>query len=148
MPEGTMSKSLVGTKNSSKAITELVAATPRALSRVSSVYPHLEWKPFLRTYTAIEQDGMKAIVDNEGSIQLYDLRVDPLEGQNLALAHAAEARDLAEGIAAWKGSFKQYDPASGDRVIVRGKDKEVRQQLEALGYLGEWEPTDDKDEDY
>ncbi|MBT3218383.1 MAG: sulfatase [Proteobacteria bacterium] len=147
MAEGTMSKSLVDPTESSKPITELVAATPRALSRVSKVFPQLEWKPFLRTYTSIEKDGLKVIINNEGLVELYNLHQDPLESQNLANERPQQARELLDSIEAWKSTFDVYDPAQGDEVIVKGKDKAVRQQLEALGYLDEWE-DEDKGEDY
>jgi len=74
----------------------------------------------------------KLILDQrKGTVELYDLEKDPGENRNLAGENEAEARALLERLKRWLLFLDQ----SGTPVTTIDLDEEMKQGLEALGYL-------------
>jgi hypothetical protein len=66
------------------------------------------------------------------ALELYDLRADPGERQNLAARYPDRAAELrAEVLRRVHGE----DPDT-DEEVPSAADAELRKQLEALGYIG------------
>lgn len=145
-PAGTLSESLVDpSKLSGKAFSELVAATPMALDRMTKAGEQFEWGPFLRTYEAAQDVGHKCIVshDKDGGDEqrkLFDLRADPGELHDLAAAKAPAAYALCGDITTWRATFPAYDKATAE-AAPHTTSPELTERLRALGYLDEGTPA-------
>jgi len=78
----------------------------------------------------IRTDHYKYIRGSDGSRDLYDLRHDPGETEDLADTHGDVVADLDATLDEWSDSFEHAD-LTGD-VEMR---EETRARLEDLGYL-------------
>jgi len=85
--------------------------------------------PSRRPGTAKIEGTLKTIVNIDGSVESYDLAVDPDETRNLA--PSADSQRMAAEIAAWRRSLRSIDAATPARAI----DPETLRRLRALGYV-------------
>lgn len=93
-----------------------------------------------RRLAAVRRDRWK-LIRHAGSsaVELFDLGRDPDESENLAAQRQGLTRRLGGLLDGW---YRRHPPAtSGDRPAAAAApiDRELRQQLEALGYL---DPTE------
>lgn len=143
MHAGTESKSLrdrpinsPAAEDSPPVFTELVAATPAALERISKKYKDLDWEPYLVTYKAVEHNGFKLICGSNGSTELYDVVADPLETADLATAQPEKVAAMASEITAWLSRFEAYDASkAGPNDNPKELSGSIQDRLVALGYM-------------
>jgi arylsulfatase A-like enzyme len=98
----------------------------------------LELQPPKPFRWAVVAGDRKLIVDpaTPASPELYDLRKDPGEKENLAAREPAEVERLRSELRTWaRRNPRAPDQQTRDRV-----DDELRRELEALGYLGDKPP--------
>lgn len=116
---------------------ELVAATPMALDRVSKVHPDLDRAPWMRTYVSVETDDTKCIEISDGTREVYAMPDDALETQDLSASDPERTEAACAKITAWKSGLDLYDasksgPGEGPSSEMSAEE---RAQLEALGYI-------------
>jgi arylsulfatase A-like enzyme len=83
-----------------------------------------------RSLRAIRTDRWKLIRGSDGSTELYDIKSDPDESENVAGGHKGVVADLERELDEWLDSFEHAD--SSGEVSMRD---ETAQRLEDLGYL-------------
>jgi len=96
--------------------------------RVGDLPEHV--REYDRALRAVRTDRYKYIRGSDGSRELYDLRCDPGETEDLADTRKDVVADLDATLDEWLGSFEHAD-RSGD-VEMR---EETKARLEDLGYL-------------
>ena len=139
-PEGILSRSLLDLENrpegDAPVFSEMVAATPSALRKVSKNHPDLNWEPWLRSLKSVEQAGYKFLLSSDERNELYRVEIDPAELDDLSLDETQRAESMANSIETWLNTFEPYDPS------LAGPDDEpgelppaVLNQLRALGYV-------------
>ncbi len=142
-PEGMMAKSLRDLDaQPEQAFSEMIAATPMALQRMSKVHKDFVWGPWERTYTSVEAPTAKCIQASDGERELYEMPGDLLETADLAPQREAEAAELCGRIDVWRESFETYDASKASKSDDPSSVKlsaEERARLEALGYVEEEE---------
>lgn len=113
-----------------------VAEYPTPLSRpineVGVAYPRWDPTPWLRSLRAITDGRYKYIWASDGRHELYDLRADPQERQNLINVVSQEARRLAELLDTAVAGFRQPDFAP---ALAGTLSEEELERLNAMGYL-------------
>ncbi len=95
---------------------------------------------FRRARHAYYEGDLKLIVGSDGSLELYDLKSDPGETNNLAESSPEEAARLSEKLR------KQLEGATayqGERRGLLGLTREERKEHAALGYSGDDEEEDE-----
>lgn len=123
------------------AVTRMEVPLAREIETVQAVHSDVAVEPWLRSGHAIVDDRLhKAIHWDERPAQGFDLADDPGE-----LQPVEPDPELLEAIEAWKATVPPYDPSkrlpADQPVHVRASQGELREQLEAMGYV-----TDDEDE--
>ena len=115
---------------------ELVESTPKALQRVSNLYPNLDWKPWLRTLKSVEQGNYKFIQASDGRHELYNLALDAGEEHNLMTAEPERVEAMKRSIQQWLTTFAPYDPSQASKEDKpRRLSKDVLKELRSLGYF-------------
>ncbi len=117
-------------------VSEMLAPTPNALLKASQRFPDLNWTRWMRTYRAIELDGYKLIVASEGGNELYNVRTDPGETENLIAQEAEQARQLEAALRQWFAGLTLYDEELGQSERAAPISPEQLERLRTLGYLG------------
>jgi arylsulfatase A-like enzyme len=123
----------------------------REIRTVKAVHPDVEVGPWLRTGHATVIDGHKLVQWQGGHQDVFDLRADPGEAHPLLQDSSATFSQLSGRLDAWRAWVPAYDPATrgpGDQPAnVRASQRDLRNQLEALGYIqeDEGEPAADGD---
>jgi hypothetical protein len=119
-------------------VTELLDPNP-VMKIITEAYPDVPADQFARSLHAAIDGDMKLIRASDGTNGLYNLSVDPGEGTNLYGTHGEEAAALGAKLRTWLDVTPAYDPQkrAEDDKPVKPKDQQVRQQLQALGYLDE-----------
>jgi len=97
-------------------------------TRVGELPEHV--REYDRSLRAIRTDRHKYIRGSDGSRELYDVRHDPGETEDLADTHGDVFADLDATLEEWLDSFEHPD-LSAD-VEMR---EETRARLKDLGYL-------------
>jgi len=124
---------------SSPAVATMALPVRREIETVQHVHPDVAIEPWLRTGDAVVDGTAKLVRYSDGSRTIYDLATDP--GETNAIADAGRAEELGRAIDTWLGSFPPYDPAlrgPKDRPAnVKEQQRELREELEALGYTTE-----------
>jgi arylsulfatase A-like enzyme len=72
--------------------------------------------------------GTKLIVDEKGKLEMYDLRVDPEEQNDLSQLQASRAEELYQKMISLIGSFKKYTSRGSER-------KNLMKLLKSLSYI-------------
>lgn len=81
---------------------------------------------------AIRTDRYKLIYSSDFKSELYDLKEDPNEKNNIINDHKEVADDLLQKLQEWQRSFKSADIGNKEADF----DDAVKKRLKALGYLG------------
>ncbi|MBE9565179.1 MAG: sulfatase [Proteobacteria bacterium] len=89
-----------------------------------------DFAPFRRNLRAIRYEGYKYISGSDGSRELYDLRADPGETQNLTSERPDKVQTLDRALSQWL----ERHPPLGEETSVEA-DPEVEARLRELGYL-------------
>ncbi len=121
------------------AVTTLITPLRREISSVQNVHPDVDEAPWLRSGHALVQGTRKLVAWSDGVREAYDLEVDPGERHPLPDDPA-----LGAAFDTWSASLRRYDESErgpGDQPAhVRAGQGDLREQLEALGYVGGDEP--------
>lgn len=134
-PPGTASRDLLAPDPyEGRAGSELVAATPRALSRLAKVHPDFDPSPWLRTWSRIQDREHTCLHRSDGHQALYDWRQDPLEQSPQPDPATSET---CRALQAWVAALRPYDPtrAGPDDPATPSLPPDERARLEALGYV-------------
>ena len=136
-----LSRSLLETSSergpSSALVSEMLAPATTALHFASQRHPDLNWNPWMRKLRAIEVDGSKFIRSSDGRHELYDMRRDPGEQNNLFVESPGSAEPLQRALDSWLGSFRHYDDYRDRPSAARPLSPEALERLKALGYGGD-----------
>jgi arylsulfatase len=103
----------------------LAGAAPPERPAVYAQYAHRRF--------AVRTARWKLIESAEGRIELYDLRNDPGEREEVSARHPEERQRLQAALAAWRKRVQPGDRGAGAPVAL---DAEREAELRALGYLG------------
>jgi arylsulfatase A-like enzyme len=122
---------------SSAPVSEMLAPATTALHFASQRHPDLNWNPWMRTYRSIEVDGTKLIWSSDGRHELYNMRRDPGERNNLFVESPGSAEPLQRALDSWLGSFPHYDDYRDRPSAARPMSPEEMERLKALGYGGD-----------
>ncbi len=116
----------------------LVAPTPR-LPEVMATWPDLPPRRWQVRYGAVVDGPLKLIRDDRGGESLFDVLADPL--QTRPLARPADSQRLGEMLATWRRTQPPYDRSKRTAADQPGQpmkeDAATREQLQALGYMGD-----------
>lgn len=131
VPDGIASGDLLGAE-SSAAVTTLARPLEREVQTVKNVHPDVEIEPWMRSGHALVQDGRKLIRLSDGTRAVFDLAADPAE-----LAPIGDVAELEAALDAWRAAQPPYDPSARTESPehVRANQAELREQLEAIGYV-------------
>jgi arylsulfatase A-like enzyme len=125
-----------------RAFSEMLVPVPSALDRVSEKYPDFDTAPWRRQMRSIERGNSKLISISDGSLELFDLSVDPAEERNLSAADPTRSAAMKRELDAWVASVPHFDPnARMQQERPQTPDSAVREQLRVLGY------SEDREED-
>lgn len=101
---------------------------PIFLQRREYAEPVVSGRPVKGEKLGVRRGRWKYIeAPDEGTVELYDLEVDPNERNNVARLHAAPKQRLANEIRRWQ--------ASAERRALPKVDPEAEKRLRALGYV-------------
>ena len=111
----------------------------REIQTVSNVFPEVQAEPWLRTGHAVRSMDHKLVHwENTGATEVFDLAEDPGEGQNLSEKSMPWLSDLEGRLGTYREAAPVYDPSKrkekDNPANVRASQKDLRNQLEALGY--------------
>ena len=113
----------------------------REVRSVQQVHPDVEVAPWLRSGHAIHVGDDKWVEWSNGQAELYDLRTDRDERQNLSAVEETRAQQHHRALENWRKNRKLYDPDSrgpqDQPKAVRASQADLRNQLKALGYLAD-----------
>jgi arylsulfatase A-like enzyme len=101
------------------------------LSTFHKRFPDADVSRFDRALKMIRTERYKYIWASDGKHELYDLRKDANEEQNIVAERPELAEDLDRRLAEWRGSFEEASPSAEAPEF----DETVRARLRALGYL-------------
>ncbi len=126
---------------SSPAVATMALPVRREIESVHRVHPDVAIEPWVRTGEAVVDGTRKLVRYSDGSRTVYDLAADP--GETTPIEDPARTEALGRAIDVWLASFPPYDPAlrgPKDRPAnVKQHQRELREELEALGYVTEEE---------
>ena len=141
-PHPILSKSLLD-RQPEPVFSELVAATPVAIRRVSALHGGVDQAYWLRTFKSVESDGWKLIRSSAEPHQLYRPGDDPQELNNLYPDHPEEAAELGTLLDDWLGTFPTYQPSSrAAEDEPKALDAKTLEMLQQMGYMTEDAPTE------
>lgn len=93
-----------------------------------------DFEPFLRSLVAVRTKQHKLITGSEGSVELYDLLVDPAESHNIAAAAPEVLAQMQRLVTEWEAATGQA-PDKRATANPPAIAPEVAARLKALGYL-------------
>lgn len=135
LPDGTASRDLLAPDPyGGQAGSELVAATPRALARLSAVHPEFDPSPWLRTWSRLQTAQASCLERSDGHHEAYSWPADPREQAPLDEVAGVGA---CEAHSAWKRDLVPYDAslAGPEDPTAPSLPEAMKEQLEALGYV-------------
>jgi hypothetical protein len=88
---------------------------------------------FRRDLTASYSGDLKLIDSSAGSKELYDLKADPAESNNIADSRADALSAMYATLYSWKEQTAVFDGKKEENAAV---PQEVLDRLRSLGYLG------------
>ena len=86
-------------------------------------------------YRAVLGERWKLVTRSDRRVELYDLQEDPAEAHNVAAKYRAERIRMEQRLAAWRKSFKPFDPSQSTSPRAQRSDAERQQRLRDLGYV-------------
>ena len=127
-------------------IPEVVAAQPRSfaiseylapnLARMQRLYSNFDVDRYQRALRGIRQNGYKAIFASDGQTELFDLKHDPNETQNLADQMPEKVKAMQTQLEEWLTSVGG-EPLRNDQAENQDSDIDPRlvKRLADLGYF-------------
>lgn len=142
MPEGLKSTtvSLLNPQEDRPLLSELPATFTEPFISVAQAYPEFDpnaWKQKLR---AFQYGDFKLIWSNDGDHELYEVKVDPLETNDLFESEPERAQELLAELETFVQLMQEPVEHSGARGSL---DPAYLQMLKDLGYISD----EDEDED-
>ncbi|MCP4589583.1 MAG: sulfatase [bacterium] len=141
--------SLLSAPETRSRVAEYPAALAPPFNAVQMQYPDFNPRPWQRTLRALLSGDYKYIWASDGNHELYNVRQDPAELQNLA-GRSAQAERLAAELEA---IVKTMNRPAGAAQPTRPLSREELERLAALGYVdlpsassNAADPADDSDE--
>lgn len=120
-------------------VTYMAVPLEREIRTVQKVHPDVEVEPWLKAGHAVHGSPHKLVRWSTGARELYDITADPREQADLLPGAGAVAQPLEAALQALIDAAPPYDPSRrGDRDQprnVRANQDDLRNQLEALGYI-------------
>jgi arylsulfatase A-like enzyme len=95
-------------------------------------YPDFDTSRFEISYTAIRKGEHKLIRTSDGRVELYHLKDDPGEGNNLIEKAPEKVKELEVLLDRW---LKDNHLPTLPGKTEEGFDQDIKEQLEGLGYL-------------
>ena len=89
---------------------------------------------FNRRIKTIERGDYKLIQYSDGTVELYDIKGDPSEENNIIAENPEIASELIHNLEEWLKSFPHRTERRAENPIM---DEETRKSLQALGYFVE-----------
>ncbi len=105
---------------------------PDALGRLQKANASFDISPYLCRRKTIRTEDLKYIWSSDGSEELYDIKNDPEELNNIE-SYPQKAEGLRQKLQDWLSSFEHYK-AIGDEPVSE-VDKETLERLKDLGYV-------------
>jgi len=123
----------------SEVATWLAKPLRREIQAVKDVHPSVEIEPWLRSGHALVRWPHKLVALSDGTREVYDLKADPGELEPRGPEADREREALVTALEAYRQAVAPYDPAlrteADDPAHVRASQAELREHLEALGYV-------------
>lgn len=94
-------------------------------------FPEFDLSPYDRELRAIRTEDYKYIWASDGRDELYNIRVDPQEKENLISTQPEEAQELRQMLEEWLKGFTPYEAEEGAVEM----DEITRERLRGLGYI-------------
>ena len=133
VPSETVGRSLIPEKlagdQRAYSIAEYLAPN---LDRMRRLYPDRDLSRYDRTLRALRSDRHKYIWTSDAKPELYDLKEDPGETENLVVARPEVAGEMQAQLDEWLASVGRPPSEEGTAADM---DETVVQRLRALGYL-------------
>ncbi len=121
-------------------VAEYPATFPVARSGVRGMRPDFDPAPFRRRLKSLVRGGEKLIWSADGQHELYDLRSDPNETNNLAAERSERTAELAAELEGLFAGLRAHVPTPDETRLT----EEERERMRSLGYLGD--DSDDEPE--
>lgn len=112
-------------------IAEDPMGSPLGTRHISRAHPGFDTEPWEQKQQAWVEDGTKFLWRSKGRSSLYDLRVDPLEAEDLSEGRPEQVEAAADRLAAARREFAPC-PGSGGAPPI---GEAVRAMLRGLGYV-------------
>ncbi len=103
----------------------------RTMNYLERTYPNYEWRKFAHAIVALRTLDHKYIWSSEGRDELYDLRHDPEEMNNMISAETGKASELRNVLETWQHTFA---PAQQTALEIE-LEGSVKEKLRKLGYI-------------
>ncbi len=94
-------------------------------------FPEFDPSPYDRELRAIRAEDHKYIWASDGRDELYDIRADPGEKENLISMQPEKAQELRQMLEEWLRGFTSYQAEEGAMEM----DEITRERLRGLGYI-------------
>ena len=132
--------SLLSPQSSRYRLAEYPAAFEPGIRTIAGMYPDWDSSPWQRRLRALYHGEHKFICATDGRHELFDVRADPGESNDLHASRADVADDLMQGLLELAATLT---PA---RSVPEAPplSKEQQSMLEALGYVGDSEPDEEE----
>lgn len=120
-------------------VTHLAMPLEREIRTVQNVHPDVVVAPWLRQGHAVHGAQFKLLRWSTGARELYDVLADPGESTDVSAERTAEVHALDATLDAYVMALPRYDPERRTERDaprnVRASQADLRNQLEALGYI-------------
>ena len=114
------------------AVAERDQFSARSLAHARRRNPLFNFGPHLCHMSAVVQDDWRLIQRTDGRHELYNLRDDPGEENNVIEAHPQRAAELTQLVTDWQQRLHPHPATEG---LVPTIDRRVEKRLEDLGYF-------------
>lgn len=94
-------------------------------------FPEFDPLPYDRALRAIRTEGYKYIWASDGRDELYNIRADPEEKENLISTQPEKAQELRQMLEGWLRGFPPYEAEEEAMEL----DEITRERLRGLGYI-------------
>jgi arylsulfatase A-like enzyme len=131
--------SLVSPQTSRYRLAEYPAVFEPGIRTVSRMVPEWDAAPWLRRLRALYHDGKKFICATDGRHELYDLKQDPGESNDLGVSEAGVADELMQELLELAASLAPVESTAAAPPLT----EEQENMLKALGYVGDSEPHEE-----
>jgi arylsulfatase A-like enzyme len=143
-PGPDLTTSLAGVVAPSAIVSELLESTPVSIARIDKEYGLFDKSWWLRKLQAVEEDGWKLVVADDGTHELFHVAEDPTESTDLAAQDPARVAELRGALEGWNARTPDYDPSRRTGKDHPPKiDHRAKSMLATLGYLDQDEPGTD-----